>query len=61
MHAHDAVFSGFGVGVASRDYWNLAPYAGAIYLWEEYWGHLGVGCWKRSKDFLMELSMDMST
>ena len=44
-------FSSFGAVVVLGEYWTLAPYVGASHLWGEYWGLLGMGCWKRSKDF----------
>ena len=54
-------FSSFGAFVASGEYWNLAPYVGAIHLWGECWGRLGTGCWKRYRDLLTELGMETST
>ena len=54
-------FSSFGAVVASGEYWTFSPYVGASHLWGEYWGRLGMECWKCSKAFLTELGMDMST
>ena len=53
-------FSSFGAVVASGEYWTLAPYAVASHLWGEYWGRLGVVCWKHYKALMTYLGIEMS-
>ena len=51
----------FGAVEALGEYCTLAPYVGAIHLWGECWGRVGMECWKRSRALRTELGTKMST